>query len=168
MVKHETYLLLGSNLGDRVAELDKARILIEENIGSVRQQSEIYETDPWGNKEQPCFLNQVLVVQTNQDPQALLNTILSIEKLMGRFRTDKFGPRIIDIDILFYDELVIQSDTLCIPHPLLHERRFTLLPLQEINPLKKHPLFNQTIEALLLKCSDRLNVEKFTPVFHNH
>lgn len=160
MALHECYLLLGSNMGDRESYLNQARELIEQETGLIVKTSGIYETAPWGIETQPSFLNQVLIVETPLPPESLMQTLLSIENSMGRIREKKMGPRTIDIDILFYDDLFYESESLVIPHPLLHLRRFVLLPLSEINPSKKHPQLTQTVEQLLFNCKDPLTAEK--------
>ncbi|MCU0423735.1 MAG: 2-amino-4-hydroxy-6-hydroxymethyldihydropteridine diphosphokinase [Bacteroidia bacterium] len=154
------YLLTGSNIGDSILRLKEAIKHIERNIGEVIQVSSLYKTAPWGNTNQQDFINQVILVSTLHNPEKLLEEILVIEKIMGRVRTQKWAPREIDIDILFYDQLIYQTEQLQIPHPLLHQRLFTLLPLHEIAPELIHPVFNQTIEALLNACEDEGKVEK--------
>jgi 2-amino-4-hydroxy-6-hydroxymethyldihydropteridine diphosphokinase len=167
MSLHECFLLLGSNLGDRLLHLQTAREQIKEKIGLICKSSGIYETAAWGIEEQPAFLNQVLVVETSLSPELLMQTLLAIEESMGRVREKKMGTRIIDIDILFYENLIYQSETLTIPHPLLHLRRFVLIPLSEINPSKNHPQFGKNISELLNVCKDPLKVEKIKSVIHN-
>ncbi len=151
---HKAYLLLGSNLGDRMKHLECAAAIISRAIGRVTAHSSIYESEPWGKKDQPAFLNQALAVDTGLSPAVLLNEILEAEKEMGRERKEKWGERIIDIDILFYDSDVIRSDKLSVPHPFLHERRFTLLPLNEIAQGLLHPVLHKTIAQLLKDCPD--------------
>jgi 2-amino-4-hydroxy-6-hydroxymethyldihydropteridine diphosphokinase len=168
MPLHECFILLGSNMGDRSLLLEEARMQIAKKAGKILQSSGIYETAAWGKESQPSFLNQVLVIGTSLHPEPLMQTLLSIEVEMGRIREEKMGPRTIDIDILFYDELVHNSETLIVPHPLLQLRRFVLLPLSEINPSKMHPLLKQTIEHLLANCNDPLTVEKTESFIHNH
>ena len=160
MAAHESYLLLGSNMGDRESYLQRARLLIEEKTGTILKTSGIYETAPWGIEIQPSFLNQVLVLETALSPESLMQSLLAIENSMGRIREKKMGPRTIDIDILFYDDLVYQSASLVVPHPHLHLRRFVLLPLSEINASKQHPQLAQTIEQLLNNCKDPLKAER--------
>jgi len=164
---NESFLLLGSNMGDRGLYLQEAKKQIEEKAGDIAASSAIYETAAWGYETQPSFLNQVLVLHTSLSPETLMNTLLSIESGMGRIREKKMGPRIIDIDILFYNDLIIETDSLTIPHPLLHLRRFTLQPLVEINPLKLHPVLKKTVEQLLLDCPDALKAEKLDGLIHN-
>jgi 2-amino-4-hydroxy-6-hydroxymethyldihydropteridine diphosphokinase len=154
------YLLTGSNIGDSAANLHQAFLLIERQIGRVEAASSVYQTEPWGNKDQQVFLNQVLLVQTELSPDQVLKTLLDIEQGMGRNRIVKWEPRIIDIDILFYDQLILSETGLTIPHPLLHQRRFVLTPLNEIAPAYVHPVFHRTISELLAGCPDTGTVEK--------
>jgi len=155
------HLLLGSNVGNRVKQLDKARELVEGRIGKIAKRSKIYETQPWGEKEQDDFLNQALEVDTKLKPNKVLNKIAEIEKLMEREETYKWGPREIDIDILMYEEEMICEMDLTIPHPFLHERKFTLIPLSEIAPELYHPIMGASILDLLLECEDELEVTEY-------
>lgn len=157
---HTVFLLTGSNIGDSYAHLQQARQAIASTAGKVITASSVYKTEPWGNKEQQDFLNQVLQVNTLLEPADLLKTVLQIESVMGRNRQHKWEPRIIDIDILFYDNLVVETGDLKIPHPLLHERMFTLKPLHEIAPYLVHPVLKQSIAGLLKLCRDESVVEK--------
>lgn len=147
-------------MGNSQEHLIQAKSFIQHQIGEVVNSSSVYKTEPWGNKNQQDFLNQVLEVQTLLSPQDLLLQIFSIEQTMGRNRLQKWEPRVIDIDILFYGSLILDTPNLNIPHPLLHERRFTLLPLSEIAPQFKHPIKLQTIDELLISCPDKSLVEK--------
>jgi 2-amino-4-hydroxy-6-hydroxymethyldihydropteridine diphosphokinase len=157
------YLLIGGNLGDRVENLDKARQLIAQKAGELRQISLIYETAAWGIRDQASFLNQALEIDTKLGPHELLQVILDIEIGMGRVRDQKNGPRLIDIDILFYNDQVIDDPVLSLPHPLMQERRFVLAPLNEICPDFCHPLFLKTVTELLAECSDLLEVKVYYP-----
>ena len=152
------YLLLGSNMGQSKALLANAADRIQQLIGPIQVQSSIYKSDAWGIEDQDPFLNQVLLVETPLSASNLLQSLLKIEQQMGRIRSVKWGARIIDIDILFYDNEQIQDDNLIIPHPALAERRFTLIPLNEIAPDFLHPVLNKTIVSLLLTCTDPLTV----------
>jgi len=156
---HIAYLLLGSNEGDRFSWLGNALQLIGEQCGQVSAISSIYQTAAWGLENQAAFLNQVLKIETSLSPEQLLAATLGIEISLGRHRQIKWGPRIIDIDILFYDNAVINEPGLIIPHPMLHRRRFTLVPLAEIAPSLIHPVLNKTITELLSDCEDKLDVE---------
>ena len=155
------YILTGGNLGNRQQNLQKALLLLSEQAGRIISISSLYETAAWGNKDQPSFLNQAIALETHLPADVLLVTILSIEQEMGRRRFEKMGPRTIDIDILFYNNLVIESNQLVIPHPQLHKRKFVLLPLNEIAGSYIHPVFNKTVSSLLHECDDPLTVEKF-------
>lgn len=150
------YLLLGGNLGDRTLYLQQARESIAAQVGRISQSSSLYETAAWGKTDQPSFLNQVLEVETILSPEDVLQTINQIEHDLGRIRVEHWGARVIDIDILFYDDLVQQTQRLTIPHPQLHLRRFTLLPLHEIAPDLLHPVLEQSINELLEACPDEL------------
>jgi 2-amino-4-hydroxy-6-hydroxymethyldihydropteridine diphosphokinase len=157
---NKAYLLTGGNEGDRYLQLQQARTNIEHICGQFLLVSSLYETAPWGKPDQPDFLNQVLLVETKLGPQALLRAILSIEEKGGRKRTVKNAPRSIDIDILFYNLLVLEEPGLSIPHPRIADRRFVLEPLNEISPEFIHPVFGKSIHQLLLECKDELAVKK--------
>lgn len=157
----KVYLLLGSNMGDRKAYLLQAKELLSKNAGTIDRKSLIYEADAWGHKEQDPFLNQVVCISTDQTPAQLLGTILDLELQMGRQRYDKWHQRIIDIDILFYADLIVDEKDLNIPHPHISERRFTLVPLVELAPNLVHPECNKTVKELLEECSDPLSVKVF-------
>ncbi|HXL56811.1 MAG TPA: 2-amino-4-hydroxy-6-hydroxymethyldihydropteridine diphosphokinase [Chitinophagaceae bacterium] len=157
---NKAYLLTGGNLGNRLNNLDDAAKLIEQYCGKIVQQSSIYKTAAWGFKDQPDFYNQVLAITTNLSPEQLMQKLLAIEEKMGRKREVKMGPRIIDIDILLFNDEIIHQSHLSIPHPRLHERRFALTPLAEIAPNIIHPVLHKTSQELLLECSDTLDVHK--------
>jgi 2-amino-4-hydroxy-6-hydroxymethyldihydropteridine diphosphokinase len=154
------FLLLGTNLGNRQENLAKAKELLTKKAGEILSESSIYLTKAWGNTAQPDFLNQVFKIKTSLAPEKLLEKILAIELEMGRLRTEKWGSRLIDIDILFYNDLVIQSSKLIVPHPALHKRRFTLIPLAEIAAEFVHPVLNKSIDQLLESCDDEQAVER--------
>ncbi len=156
------YILLGSNQGNTKQNLLLANNLIEKNIGVITIISSIYETAAWGNTQQSAFLNQVILVRTKLLPKEVLHHLLAIETQMGRIRTTKWEPRILDLDILFYDNEIIEQVDLIIPHPFIQQRRFTLVPLVEIASNLMHPVLHKTIEELLATCEDNLNVEKIT------
>lgn len=158
---NNTYLLLGSNMGNSKGSLSKAVVQIEKQIGKVIRQSGLYSTAAWGNTKQPDFLNQVIIVETKLSALQTMQTILSIEKKMGRIRTVKNAPRVIDIDILFFNKEIIEQEHLCIPHPQIQNRRFVLVPLNQLSPNLRHPVLKKTIHELLIHCPDTLNVKKF-------
>lgn len=149
---HEIYLAFGANLGDRAATLQAARAALARHMDFV-QCSHLYETPPWGDLDQPPFLNAVCHARTALAPHALLAFLKATERALGRVATRRWGPRAIDLDILFYDDLVLTTPTLTVPHPLLHERAFVLAPLREIAPLVRHPVLHETIAALADKIS---------------
>ena len=157
---NKTYLLTGGNEGDKILQMQQARANIELICGRLLRISSLYQTAPWGKTDQADFLNQVLLIETAMSPQDLLKAILSIEENLGRKRSVKNAPRTIDIDILFYDRLILEVPGLCIPHPQISERRFVLEPLDEIAPGFRHPVLGKTIHQLLLECTDELAVKK--------
>lgn len=159
------YLLLGSNIGDREKKLSLAIEWLEKCVGKVTSKSSIYFTAAWGNPNQPDFLNQAVCIQTPLMPKELMQTILMIEKKLGRKRTKKWGPRLIDIDLLLFNEEIIKTPVLEVPHPFLHERKFALIPLNEIASDAIHPAFQKTICNLLNECNDTLNVVNIRPIF---
>jgi 2-amino-4-hydroxy-6-hydroxymethyldihydropteridine diphosphokinase len=158
---NKTYLLLGSNMGNSQKQLSKSILLIEKQIGKLLRQSGLYSTAAWGNTNQPDFLNQVIMVETELSAIQTMQTILNIEKKMGRLRTVKNAPRIIDIDILFFNKEIIDREYLNIPHPQIQNRRFALVPLNQLSPNLKHPVLKKTVHQLLIHCPDKLNVKKF-------
>lgn len=157
---NETYLLLGSNEGDRFGWLDKGKSMIKEGGNIIVSASAIYETAAWGLEEQPDFLNQVIRINTTLSPTDLLKSIQQVENILGRQRTVKWGQRTLDIDILLYNNDVVDLPELHIPHPFLAKRRFTLAPLAEIAPDIVHPIDKKTILELLNTCPDPLPVKK--------
>lgn len=154
------YLLIGGNMGDRKTILQNACAAINIACGGVIKKSSLYETAAWGSVHQPAFLNQALVIQTNNSAENLLTCLLGVEENLGRVRTEKYGPRTIDIDILFFNDVHIQLPHLQIPHPQIAARRFVLEPLAEIAPSLMHPVLQQTIRQLLKNCTDSLPVHK--------
>lgn len=155
------YLLIGSNMGNRQEVLQKARKMIEDSCGVIEQQSAIYLTAAWGLEAQADFLNQVLRIDTKLDAQLLLRKVQAIEVELGRERSILYGPRIIDIDILFFNDEIINEENLVIPHPQIQNRRFVLVPLAEITPALVHPVLQKTVVQLLAECPDKLAVQKF-------
>ena len=147
-------------MGDRMANLKMALNLIEQKAGHITQVSSIYETEAWGFTNQPHFLNQALCLNTQIEATDLMNCLLSIESTMGRERTIPLGPRTIDIDIIYFNDAIIDNALLTVPHPRLADRRFVLLPLAEIAPTYMHPILNKTNATLLEECGDSLSVYK--------
>lgn len=144
------YLLLGSNLGNKKEILNKAIELLDEKIGIIISQSKDYETKPWGVTDQPDFLNLAIAIHTRRTPLEILEQTQSIENQLGRIRKEKWGARLIDIDIMFYGNEIIDEPNLKIPHPLMQERDFALIPLAEIAPDFLHPVLGKTISELML------------------
>jgi 2-amino-4-hydroxy-6-hydroxymethyldihydropteridine diphosphokinase len=156
----QIFILLGSSLGDRQENLDRARQEISRSVGEIITTSSIYKTAAWGNTQQPDFYNQVIEIRSAHDPEKLILDTQRIEQKMGRTREEKWGPRIIDIDILFYGDSVISAENLTIPHPEIANRRFTLLPLAEIASDFIHTILKKSVLQLLEDCKDDLPVEK--------
>ncbi len=159
----DIYLLLGTNLGNRLNNLTRAQQYLEESAGKIIKRSSVYETKAWGKSNQPDFLNQVIILQSHLNPGQLLDQIHTIENQLGRIRKEKWGERFIDIDILYYKSEVTQLPHLTIPHPEIQNRRFTLVPLCEIASNFIHPVLNKTQLALLETCTDHLPVIFFSP-----
>lgn len=159
---NKAYLLTGSNLGDRETQLALARELIGEKCGTISAASALYETAAWGNTDQPAFLNQALELSTELLARQLIRKLLKIEKQMGRVRKEKYGPRLIDIDILLFNDERHNYSFLKLPHPEMQNRRFALLPLAEIAPGIIHPVLKKDIATLLVECKDELPVKKYS------
>lgn len=143
--------------------LQRAAWLLNKLAGKVVLMSSVYETAAWGKTDQEAFLNQVLCVETIFPPVMLMHKLLEIEKKMGRHRIEKWGPRVIDLDILYYDQLQLNHPFLQIPHPHIAARRFVLQPLAEIAPNRIHPQLHATNASLLKACTDNLEVKIYTP-----
>lgn len=156
-----TYLSLGSNMGDRSVHLSEAVCLIDKRMGPVLRCSSLYETEPWGFEAESCFLNMVVEIETELEPDPLLQQIQAIESMLGRKREGEgYQSRPIDIDILFYEEHVIWQPDLMVPHPLMQDRRFVLAPLCDLAPALVHPIFNRTVKEMLRTCKDPMQVHK--------
>ena len=158
-MEHTVYLALGSNMDDRPANLKQAISSLSPQM-IVKKKSKVYETPPWGYEDQPKFLNQVLKAETYVEPLPLLRHLKRLEIALGRKATFRNGPRLIDIDILFYDDLILETSDLVIPHPRLHERGFVLLPLMDIAPDLVHPVKNKSIREMVAFC-DVGNIKQF-------
>ncbi|MEJ5996347.1 2-amino-4-hydroxy-6-hydroxymethyldihydropteridine diphosphokinase [Pedobacter sp. Du54] len=158
--KHTAYLLLGSNLGKREKCIADAVDLLAERVGEIVKISSIYETAAWGKTDQPSFLNIAIEIETVLNPFQLLEMALKIEADLGRIRYEKWGSRLIDIDIILYGDRIIEAEKLKIPHPEMQHRKFVLLPLAEIAPTLIHPVLKQSISELLLNLDDNLAVLK--------
>lgn len=157
---HIVYLALGSNMGNRLSNL-KAAVLNLTPQMTVKQKSSVYETPPWGFIEQDAFLNQVVKVTTYLEPEPLLRHLKRMETALGRVPNFQNGPRVIDIDILFFDIMIINTPPLVVPHPRLHERAFVLVPLAEIEPDFVHPILQRPINKIL-EDVDRSEIKLFT------
>jgi 2-amino-4-hydroxy-6-hydroxymethyldihydropteridine diphosphokinase len=158
---HQVYLLTGSNSGNRAHYLAKAVEEVKKRVGEVRSMSALYETAAWGKTDEPAYLNQALLVLTSKSAREVLHEVLAVEQDMGRVREQKWASRIIDIDILFYDDAVIAQEGLKVPHPFVQDRRFALVPLREIAPGLVHPVLKRSVTALLENCTDVLEVKKW-------
>ena len=154
--------MIGGNMGDRMANLTLAKNMIQDQIGSIQIASSIYETAAWGYTNQPDFLNQVILVETELEANLLMQNLLTIERKMGRERDIPMGPRTIDLDIIYYNNDIINNNFLTIPHPKIAERRFVLMPLVEIAAEYIHPILNKNNNTLLKECGDSLSVYKKT------
>lgn len=158
MEKQQVILHTGGNLGDRYHNLKLARQHIRRRIGPITRESSVYQTQAWGVTDQPDFLNQALIAETTLSPWQVLQQILLIEQRMGRKRTDKWTARLIDIDLLFYENEIINTPDLIVPHPYLHMRNFVLAPLAEIAPQQWHPVLHRTVAELYEQSTDTLKV----------
>ena len=159
MKEHVIYLALGTNLGDRSANLKQAIAALTPQM-EVKAKSPVYETPPWGFEDQPKFLNQVIKATTYLDPEPLLKHLKRLEVALGRKESFLNGPRLIDIDLLFYNNLVVDKPSLVIPHPRLHERGFVLLPLMDLAPDLVHPVKKKSVREMLALCNVE-GIEKF-------
>lgn len=147
-MNHTVYIALGTNLGDRLTNLRTALVAMQPEV-KLLAESHVYETPPWGYEDQPAFLNMVVKAETGLEPEALLTFLKQLEVELGREQNFRWGPRLIDLDILFYDDLVLDTPSLVIPHPRLHERAFVLVPLMDVAPELVHPILHKRIRELL-------------------
>lgn len=157
---HFVYLLLGSNMGDRMSQLSAARKALDKGACRIVQASSVYESTPWGLHDQPDFLNQVLKIETTLTPAQLLSRTQRLEANAGPAKKEKWGPRFLDVDLLFYGDKIINETGLKIPHPALHLRDFTLIPLVELAPDLVHPVLKKTLSELLRSSPDDTTVKK--------
>ena len=160
MSKNRVYVLLGGNLGDTKETFEKALEFITVKVGTIRQTSRLYESEPWGFESRYRFLNQVIELETELSAPQVMHELLNIERMLGRMRgaTAQYQSRHIDLDILFYNEEIFDHADLTIPHPRLHLRRFTLMPLDEIASTQEHPVLKKSVRQLLEQCEDHLEV----------
>ncbi len=154
------FLLLGSNIGDRKWFIEKAKERIRDNDVFITDSSSCYLSPPWGTVNQPYFLNQVIRVESSLSPESLMRLCLKIENELGRIRKERYGSRTIDIDLLYYNQIHCTTESLTLPHPRLHERRFTLVPMNEIAPDFIHPVLEKSQGDLLADCPDPLPVRQ--------
>lgn len=159
----QLFLHIGSNLGDRAAYLRSARQRLADQLGSIQRTSPIFETAAWGVTNQPSFLNQALSLLTDYAPSECLDRTQAIEQQLDRERLLHWGPRTIDIDLLFYDQLSLKTERLTLPHPWLHQRQFVLVPLQSIAADFVHPILGKTITQLQVDCPDESMVQPWCP-----
>ena len=159
-MSNKVVLGLGGNIGDVKSTMDKSYVLITNYIGQITLKSSLYQTKAWGVERQPDFINQVVFVETIFTPDEILNKCLEIESELGRKRFQKWHERIVDIDILFFNEEIIDTENLKIPHPFIQDRNFVLFPLVEIAPNFTHPILKKTIQKLKNDCRDKLVVTK--------
>ena len=156
----QAYISLGGNLGNTAEIFEQALQVIERLAGDISKKSSLYQTAAWGNTQQPDFLNQVILIQTTLSPNKLLDTLLTIELKFGRERKEHWGPRTLDLDLLFFDDFILNKDQLILPHPRIPERKFILIPLQEIAADWLHPVEQKTIQQLVIECKDDSEVKK--------
>lgn len=159
---NKIFILLGTNLGDRLRQLLRAKQALEKQVGEILMASSIYETAAWGVEDQPAFLNQVILIKSGLSPMDCLNRTQQIELGLGRVRLKKWGQRAIDIDLLYFNDEIVNYPNLIIPHPFISERRFTLAPLAEIAPDYIHPVYKKNNVYLLHNCKDELPVKKIS------
>lgn len=160
MKKEQATILLGTNIGDKREHIGLANEWISKLCGKLIKSSSIYESEAWGKEDQDSFYNQVIQIKTFLPPVYLMSTLLEIELKLGRIRQEKWGPRIIDLDLLFYNKKVLENKIVTIPHPGIPKRNFTLLPLVEIMPHFIHPVEKKTMTELLDNSMDTLTAKK--------
>ncbi len=158
---HTLVLHTGTNIENRLANLEKANFHLQQIVGKIVKHSHIYETEAWGNEDQSDFLNQALLLETNFTAHRVMQEILALEYKLGRRRDEKWQPRVIDIDIIFFDSEVIHKKVLTVPHEHMHNRRFVLKPLSDIIPDFIHPTLQKSINDLLRDCPDKLAVREW-------
>ena len=151
-MNHTVYLSLGTNLGNRTENLKQALTSLPPQM-TVKKKSKIYETPPWGYTDQEPFLNQVILATTYLEPEPLLKHLKRLEVALGRKASFRYGPRLIDIDILFYDDLILETPALIIPHPHVHERGFVLVPMMDIAPDHVHPATKKSTREMIALCN---------------
>jgi len=161
---NKIYLSIGSNVGDRKHYLEESIRLININVGRVTQKSSVYETAGWGITDQPMFLNQVIELETTRLPQEILRIIQKIEFSLGKRKELKWGPRNIDIDILYYGNEIVNEEDLTVPHPHIQDRRFILEPMNEIASDWEDPAHNMTIKEMTINCADQSYVHPLNQV----
>jgi 2-amino-4-hydroxy-6-hydroxymethyldihydropteridine diphosphokinase len=162
MIMNIVFLGIGTNLGNKAENLSEAIDMIGENIGPVVGSSSVYETEPWGFETKDEFLNMVVKVETKLSSFTIFKNIILIESLLGRRRSEnRYSSRVIDIDLLLYEDQIINEKGLIVPHPLMHERKFVLVPLCEIAPDMMHPVLNITFASLLESCKDKSYVRVY-------
>ena len=157
---NQVYLGLGTNMGDRIGNLEQVLQWIATDIGVIQEKSSIFETAAWGVEDQASYYNQVIGLKTTLEPEALLDACQTIEAKMGRVRDKRWGARVIDVDILFFNNAVIQTPRLMVPHIQMQHRNFVLIPMAEIAKQWEHPVLKKTIQELLLDCVDELPVAR--------
>lgn len=161
----KTGLILGSNLDGKFEFLKSTIALLEKNVGEVVSVSSVYASPPWGYKSQNDYINQLLILETNLAPEQLLEKNLLIERVLGRERSENgYTDRTIDVDILFYDDVVMSDERLILPHPRLHLRKFCLVPILEVLPNWIHPKLNKNVGELLIVCEDKSDLRKIGAV----